>query len=92
MAAHGLSENHERGLLASVQYASRLIRDCKEILAASNRQSPLNRYTGGLTPPQRKIVKTTCIASSDSCCGSWTPRASRHRRHGSAPSMRSRTR
>jgi hypothetical protein len=57
MAAHGLTENHERGLLASVQYASKLIRDCEEILAASNRPSPLNRYTGGLTPPQRKIVE-----------------------------------
>jgi GTP-binding protein EngB required for normal cell division len=57
MAAHGLSENHERGLRASVQYASKLIRDCEEILAASDRPSPLNRYTGGLTPPQRKIVE-----------------------------------
>lgn len=57
MAAHGLTENHERGLLASVQYASKLIRDCEEILAASDRPSPLNRYTGGLTPPQRKIVE-----------------------------------
>jgi hypothetical protein len=57
MAAHGLTENHERGLLASVQYAAQLIRQCEEILAASDRPSPLNRYTGGLTPPQRKIVE-----------------------------------
>jgi GTP-binding protein EngB required for normal cell division len=57
MAAHGLTENHERGLLASVQYAARLIRDCEGILAASDRPSPLNRHTGGLTPPQRKIVE-----------------------------------
>ncbi|MCA1561004.1 MAG: dynamin family protein [Acidobacteria bacterium] len=56
MAVHGLTENHERGLLASVQYAAQLIRQCEEILAASDRPSPLNRYTGGLTPPQRKIV------------------------------------
>ncbi len=56
MAAHGLTENHERGLLASVQYAAQLIRQCEEILAASDRPSPLNRYTGGVTPPQRKIV------------------------------------
>jgi hypothetical protein len=27
-----------------------LIRQCEEILAASDRPSPLNRYTGGLTP------------------------------------------
>jgi hypothetical protein len=57
MAVHGLTENHERGLLASVQYAAQLIRQCEEILAASDRPSPLNRYTGGLTPPQRKIVE-----------------------------------
>jgi GTP-binding protein EngB required for normal cell division len=57
MAVHGLTENHERGLLASVQYAAKLIRDCEEILAASDRPSPLNRYTGGLTPPQRKILE-----------------------------------
>jgi hypothetical protein len=57
MAAHGLTENHERILLASVQYAAQLIRQCEEILAASDRPSPLNRYTGGLTPPQRKIVE-----------------------------------
>jgi len=57
MPVHGLTENHERGLLASVQYAAKLIRDCEEILAASDRPSPLNRYKGGLTPPQRKIVE-----------------------------------
>lgn len=57
MPVHGLTENHERGLLAGVQYAARLIRDCEEILAASGRPSPLNRYTGGLTPPQQKIVE-----------------------------------
>ena len=57
MAAHGLTENHERSLLASVQYAAQLLRQCEEILAASDRPSPLNRYTGGLTPPQRKIVE-----------------------------------
>jgi GTP-binding protein EngB required for normal cell division len=57
MAVHDLTENHERGLLASVQYAAQLIRQCEEILAASDRPSPLNRYTGGLTPPQRKIVE-----------------------------------
>jgi hypothetical protein len=45
MAAHGLTENHERGLLASFQYSARLIRQCEEILAASDRPSPLNRYT-----------------------------------------------
>jgi hypothetical protein len=57
MPVHGLTENHERGLLASVQYSGKLIRDCEEALAASDRPSPLNRYTGGLTPPQRKIAK-----------------------------------
>lgn len=57
MPVHGLTENHERGLLAGVQYAATLIRDCEEILAASDRPSPLNRSTGGLTPPQQKIVE-----------------------------------
>jgi hypothetical protein len=39
MAAHGLTENHERSLLASVHYAAQLIRQCEGIRAASDRPS-----------------------------------------------------
>jgi len=53
MAAHGLTENHERGLLASVQYVGQLVRQCEEILAASDRPGPLNRYTGSRVAARR---------------------------------------
>ena len=39
MLLHGLTENHERSLLASVQYAARLIRDCDDVLVASDDQN-----------------------------------------------------
>lgn len=56
MATAGLTENHQRSLLASVQHVSHLVRTCQEVLAASDRPSPLNRYSGSLTPPQRKVI------------------------------------
>jgi GTP-binding protein EngB required for normal cell division len=57
MAIHGLTENHERGLLASIQYALKLIRDCEEILASADHPNPLTRYVGGLAAPQRRIAE-----------------------------------
>ena len=55
--SHGLSENHERSLLASVQYAARLIRDCDDVLAGSGGSDPLSRYTKALSAPQEKIAR-----------------------------------
>lgn len=54
---HGLTENHERSLLASVQYAARLIRDCDDVLAGSSGSDPLSRYTKALSAPQEKIAR-----------------------------------
>jgi hypothetical protein len=54
---HGLTENHERSLLASVQYAARLIRDCDDVLAGSGGSDPLSRYTKALSAPQEKIAR-----------------------------------
>lgn len=54
---HGLTENHERSLLASVQYAARLIRDCDDVLAGSGGSDPLSRYTKALSTPQEKIAR-----------------------------------
>ena len=56
MLLHGLTENHERSLLASVQYAARLIRDCDGVLATSDGSDVLSRYTGALSAPQQKIA------------------------------------
>lgn len=53
----GLNENHERRLLASARYAAQLIRECDEVLAASESPQVLSPYAGGLTPPQRKIAR-----------------------------------
>lgn len=55
---HGLTENHERSLLASVQYAARLIRNCDDVLAGSSGSDPLSRYTKALSAPQEKIDET----------------------------------
>jgi GTP-binding protein EngB required for normal cell division len=57
MRVAGLTENHERSLLAGIQYAAKLIRDCEEVLAASDGAHVLSRYAGGLTPPQQKIAR-----------------------------------
>jgi hypothetical protein len=54
---HGLTENHERSLLASVQCAARLIRDCDDVLAGSSGSDPLSRYTKALSAPQEKIAR-----------------------------------
>ena len=54
---HGLTENHERSVLASIQYAGRLIRDCDDVLAGSNGSDPLSRYTKALSAPQEKIAR-----------------------------------
>jgi GTP-binding protein EngB required for normal cell division len=54
---HGLTENHQRSLLASVQYAARLIRDCDDVLAGSGGSDPLSRYTKALSTPQEKIAR-----------------------------------
>jgi GTP-binding protein EngB required for normal cell division len=54
---HGLSVNHERSLLASVQYAARLIRDCDDVLAGSGGSDPLSRYTKALSTPQEEIAR-----------------------------------
>jgi hypothetical protein len=54
---HGLTENHERSLLASVQYAARLIRDGDDVLAGSGGSDPLSRYTKGLSTPHEKIAR-----------------------------------
>jgi GTP-binding protein EngB required for normal cell division len=56
MLLHGLTENHERSLLASVQYAARLIRDCDGVLATSDGSDVLSRYTSALSAPQQKIA------------------------------------
>lgn len=56
MRLPGLTENHERSLLAGVQYAAKLIRNCEEILAATEHPQALSRYAGELSPPQRKIA------------------------------------
>lgn len=53
----GLTENHERSLLASVQYAARLIRDCDDILAGASGSDPLSKYTKALSTPQEKIAR-----------------------------------
>lgn len=53
---HGLTENHERSLLASIQYAARLIRDCDDVLAGASGSDPLSRYTKALSAPQEKIA------------------------------------
>jgi GTP-binding protein EngB required for normal cell division len=53
----GLTENHERSLLASVQYATRLIRDCDDVLAGASGSDPLSRYTKALSAPQEKIAR-----------------------------------
>jgi hypothetical protein len=54
---HGLTENHERSLLASVQYAARLSRDCDDMLDGSGGSDPLSRYTRALSTPQEKIAR-----------------------------------
>ncbi len=54
---HGLTENHERSLLASIQYAARLIRDCHDVLAGASGSDPLSRYTKALSAPQEKIAR-----------------------------------
>ena len=56
MRLPGLTENHERSLLAGLQYAAKRIRDGHGILAATEHPQPLSRYAGELTPPQRKIA------------------------------------
>jgi hypothetical protein len=53
----GLTDNHARSLLASVQYAARLIRDCEEALAGAAGSDPLSRYTKALSTPQEKIAR-----------------------------------
>jgi hypothetical protein len=54
---HGLTENHERSLLASIQYAARLIRDCDDVLAGASGSDPLSRYTKALSAAQEKIAR-----------------------------------
>jgi hypothetical protein len=54
---HGLTENHERSLLASVQYAAKLIRDCDDVLVGAGGSDPLSRYTKALSAPQEKIAR-----------------------------------
>jgi hypothetical protein len=53
--SHRLTENHERSLLASVQYAAKLIRDCDDVLSGAS--DPLSRYTKALSTPQEKIAR-----------------------------------
>jgi GTP-binding protein EngB required for normal cell division len=53
----GLTENHERSLLASVQYAAKLIRDCDDVLTGAGGSDPLSRYTRALPTPQEKIAR-----------------------------------
>lgn len=53
----GLTENHARSLLASVQHAAQLLRDCEDVLTAAERPQPLSRYSGPLSPPQQKIAR-----------------------------------
>ena len=53
----GLTENHERSLLASIQYAARPIRDCDDVLTGSGGSDPLSRYTKALSTPQEKIAR-----------------------------------
>ncbi|MCC7241878.1 MAG: dynamin family protein [Acidobacteria bacterium] len=53
----GLTENHERSLLASVQYAAKLIRDCDDVLTGAAGSDPLSRYATALSTPQEKIAR-----------------------------------
>jgi hypothetical protein len=53
----GLTENHARSLLASVQYAAKLIRDCDDVLAGATGTDPLSKYTKALSAPQEKIAR-----------------------------------
>ena len=56
MPIAGLTENHERSLVASVRYAAQLIRDGGQVLRDAEHPDRLSRYGKGLTPPQRTIV------------------------------------
>jgi hypothetical protein len=60
MRIAGLTENHERSLLASVQHASTILRDCEAVLVVSDRQDPLSRYTNGLPRRNARSSRTTC--------------------------------
>lgn len=53
----GLTENHARSLLASVQYAAKLIRDCDDVLAGATGTDPLSKYTKALSAPQERIAR-----------------------------------
>jgi hypothetical protein len=97
MAAHGLTENHARGLLASVQYAAQLIRQCEEILAASDRPGPLSRYTGRLPPPARigavhALNNAMMFVENESRGRANRPRASIHPSFRTRPKARPRLR
>lgn len=52
-----LSPNHKRHLLASYQYADKLLSEVEEILFASNSKSPFPKYKGSLTPAQTKVIQ-----------------------------------
>jgi hypothetical protein len=57
MLIPGLTDNHERSLLASLCCATGLIRDCEDALASSEHPDRLTRHAGGLTAPQLKITR-----------------------------------
>lgn len=53
----GLTDNHARSLLASIQYAAKLLRECDDALDASAGREVLPRYSGTVPAPTAKITR-----------------------------------
>jgi GTP-binding protein EngB required for normal cell division len=53
----GLNDSQKQHLLANCQYADKLLSDVESILSAAQSKSVFPKYTGGLTPPQRRVVE-----------------------------------
>jgi GTP-binding protein EngB required for normal cell division len=56
-ASDGFNESHQRRLLASAQYADRLIGDIEQILSAAESKSPFPKYRPDVSLPQARLIR-----------------------------------